>query len=60
MLEYDKLHPGYGFADHKGYGTPQHLAAIAAKGPCPIHRRSFSPFRRVEEPLELLDSPASE
>jgi ribonuclease HII len=60
MLEYDKLHPGYGFADHKGYGTPQHLAAIAAKGPCPIHRRSFSPFRPVEEPLELFDSPASE
>src|SRR5271165_825446 len=39
MLEFDRRFPGYGFAEHKGYGTPQHLAAIAALGPCPIHRR---------------------
>ena len=38
-------HPVYGFADHVGYATPAHLAAIAAHGPCPFHRVSFSPFR---------------
>ena len=41
MLEMDKLYPGYGFAKHKGYPTRDHYAAIAALGPCPIHRRSF-------------------
>ena len=55
MIEFDKLYPGYGFADHKGYGTPQHLTAIAQRGPCPIHRRSFSPFRPVETELELFN-----
>jgi ribonuclease HII len=48
MLEYDRQWPKYGFADHKGYGTEQHLAAIAAHGPCPIHRRSFAPLRPVQ------------
>jgi ribonuclease HII len=48
MLEFDKQHSGYGFAEHKGYATPRHLAAIRELGPCPIHRRSFSPFRLVE------------
>jgi ribonuclease HII len=52
MLEFDKLYPGYGFAEHKGYGTPQHLAAIRKLGPCPIHRRSFAPLRERE--LELF------
>ena len=56
MLEFDRLYPGYGFAEHKGYGTPQHLAAIQALGPCPIHRRSFSPLRPVEMELPLADS----
>jgi len=45
MLEFDRQYPGYGFAEHKGYGTPQHLAAIARLGPCPIHRRSFAPLK---------------
>ena len=49
MLEYDKLYPGYGFVEHKGYGTPQHLAAINKLGACPIHRagvsRRFGPSR---------------
>jgi ribonuclease HII len=53
MKEMDQLYPGYGFAEHKGYSTPQHLAAIAQRGPCAIHRRTFSPFRPVE--LELFD-----
>lgn len=46
MLSYDRQFPAYGFAGHKGYGTPVHLAAIAAHGPCAIHRRSFAPIRR--------------
>lgn len=53
MNELDRLYPAYGFAEHKGYSTPQHLAAIAQHGACAIHRRSFSPFRPV--PLELFD-----
>lgn len=41
MTEYDKLYPEYGFAQHKGYGTAQHIAVLREFGPCPIHRRSF-------------------
>jgi ribonuclease HII len=51
MAEYDREYPAYGFAEHKGYGTPQHLAALAAHGPCAIHRRSFAPMRPVEGEL---------
>ena len=52
MLEYDKQFPAYGFAEHKGYGTPAHLAAIAAHGPCSIHRKSFAPMKA--KALELF------
>jgi ribonuclease HII len=55
MTEMDALYPGYGFAEHKGYATPQHYAAIQERGPCPIHRRSFSPFRPVELELDLFE-----
>jgi ribonuclease HII len=41
MRDYDSIYPHYGFARHVGYGTRTHLAAIAAHGACPIHRRSF-------------------
>jgi ribonuclease HII len=41
MREAARLYPGYGFERHKGYGTKAHYAALAALGPCPIHRRSF-------------------
>lgn len=51
MLEYDRQWPQYGFAGHKGYGTPAHLAAIAAHGPCPIHRRSFAPLKAKDAEL---------
>ncbi|MCX6894092.1 MAG: ribonuclease HII [Verrucomicrobia bacterium] len=51
MLEADRQWPQYGFAEHKGYGTPQHLAAIAAHGPCPIHRKSFAPLKAKEREL---------
>ena len=45
MLALDAKYPGYGFANNKGYGTPQHLEALQRKGPTPIHRRSFAPVR---------------
>jgi ribonuclease HII len=48
MIEMDTRHPGYDFAQHKGYGTPQHLAKLRAHGPCPIHRRSFLPVEQAE------------
>jgi ribonuclease HII len=41
MDGHDARWPAYGFAAHKGYGTPEHLAALARHGPCPIHRRTF-------------------
>ena len=43
-------YPGYGFAAHKGYPTPEHLAALQAHGPCEAHRRSFAPVRAAGEP----------
>ena len=49
MKELDALHPGYGFARHKGYPTAEHLAALERLGPTPLHRRSFAPVRRVLE-----------
>lgn len=47
MIEYAELYPGYGFEQHKGYGTKQHLEALRKMGPCPIHRRSFAPVRQL-------------
>ena len=41
MKTYDEIYPGYGFARHKGYGSPEHLRALEEQGPCPIHRRTF-------------------
>jgi ribonuclease HII len=45
--------PQYGFGQHKGYGTPEHLAALQQHGPCELHRRSFAPVRTL-----LSDEPA--
>jgi len=45
--EAESSYPGYGFARHKGYGTRQHQEALAQLGPCPIHRKSFAPVRRL-------------
>ena len=39
LLELDRVYPAYGFAQHKGYATPEHLAALNRHGPCPAHRR---------------------
>src|SRR6185295_18000820 len=43
MREDDARYPLYGFAQHKGYGTPEHLEALRLHGPCEIHRKSFRP-----------------
>jgi ribonuclease HII len=45
MARLDERYPGYGFASHKGYSTPEHLAALRSLGPCEIHRRSFEPVQ---------------
>lgn len=45
MAAMDERYPGYGFAHHKGYGTPEHLEALQVRGPCEIHRRSFEPVQ---------------
>ena len=47
LISLDRDYPQYGFCRHKGYGTPEHLAALAAHGPCPAHRRSFSPVSQL-------------
>jgi ribonuclease HII len=52
MHALDAEHPGYGFARHKGYGTPEHLHALRELGPLSCHRRSFRPV--VELVGEIL------
>ncbi|HET6410994.1 MAG TPA: ribonuclease HII [Anaeromyxobacter sp.] len=47
MCELDTVHPGYGFARHKGYPTSEHFEALGRLGACPIHRRSFAPVRQA-------------
>jgi ribonuclease HII len=51
MVRMDEQFPGYGFAKHKGYPVPMHLAALRNRGACPIHRRSFAP---VQQALGIL------
>ncbi len=48
MAQLDDLYPGYGLARHKGYPTPEHLAALGRLGPSPVHRRSFAPVREAD------------
>ena len=56
MIEADEQFPGYGFASHKGYHAPVHVAALRRLGPCPIHRTSFAPIRTlIEQPDLFLD-----
>ncbi|MEQ8199995.1 MAG: ribonuclease HII [Syntrophomonadaceae bacterium] len=47
MESYDKLYPGYGFAQHKGYATREHCIAVESLGPCVIHRCSFEPVKSL-------------
>lgn len=56
MRELHQQWPQYGFAEHKGYSTPAHLAALKAHGPCPHHRRSFMPVRLSQ--ADLFGEPA--
>ena len=53
MEEYEKIYPGYGFAEHKGYGTRQHLDALRTLGVTPIHRKTFEPVRLILHPPEF-------
>ena len=54
MVEADVEWPGYGFAGHKGYHAPIHVEALKRLGPCPIHRKSFSPIRALIEQRALV------
>lgn len=55
MSEYDNEWPQYGFKQHKGYCTPQHLAALKEHGPCPLHRLSFEPIKGLREKANVLE-----
>jgi ribonuclease HII len=52
----DASYPGYGIARHKGYGTKEHLAALAKKGPCQLHRKTFRGVRPEERQMRLIRS----
>jgi ribonuclease HII len=54
MVALDVVHPGYGFAIHKGYATPGHLTALQQLGPCVQHRRSFAPVRLLLDQARLF------
>ena len=68
MEEWDAVYPQYGLAQHKGYGTPDHLEALRLHGPTPLHRHSFAPVRdagcwaagAVQEALPLEIWPRTE
>jgi ribonuclease HII len=55
----DDSHPGYGFARHKGYGTAMHRTALAALGPCALHRRSYAPVACCGQPTRIV-TPSSD
>jgi ribonuclease HII len=66
MKEISPQYPQYGFARHKGYSTPSHMAALAEHGPCPVHRRSFANVigvvraREDPPPLDVSEDPAGQ
>jgi ribonuclease HII len=53
MVELDALHPGYGFAAHKGYNAPVHQEALRRLGPSPVHREAWAPVRALLAPTLL-------
>ncbi len=55
MRELHARWPGYGFDEHKGYGTPAHRAALERLGPCPAHRRSFAPVQAALRGPDLFE-----
>ncbi|MEO6911900.1 MAG: ribonuclease HII [Edaphobacter sp.] len=60
MRELDLVHPGYGLASHKGYGTPEHRRALAEHGPCALHRRTFAPVRAADPDGLVVEQLAGE
>jgi ribonuclease HII len=60
MRQLDAVHPGYGLASHKGYGTPKHRRALVEIGPCVLHRRSFAPVRLVDPDAVVEDAASAE
>lgn len=59
MLRVHEQYPQYNFAQHKGYGTPEHLAALAKYGPSPVHRRTFAPIRETFQLVQTELFPVS-
>lgn len=55
MRELDRQYPDYGFAEHFGYATPEHLKRLAEFGPCPIHRAGFAPVQATQQLCLILD-----
>ena len=55
MLECHSLYPLYGFDKHKGYLTAEHMAALCKYGPCPLHRKTYAPVRRLLE-MRITDT----
>ena len=53
LVDFDKEYPEYGFAQHKGYGTKSHMEMLSKIGPCKIHRRSFSPIKKLLSKFNL-------
>lgn len=56
MAVLGKRYPAYGFEQHMGYGTAQHMSALETHGPCPIHRRSFAPVEKAERRMRTVPS----
>ncbi|MGA2857290.1 MAG: ribonuclease HII [Candidatus Sulfotelmatobacter sp.] len=60
MREWDAVYPAYGLASHKGYSTPQHLAALRDYGPSPLHRQSFAPVWQNQEVFAFMEEDEDE
>ena len=56
LRELDAVFPGYGFASNKGYGAPDHLAALSRLGPTPEHRKTFAPVRNLLQPPLFVEA----
>lgn len=58
MAGMHRHYPMYGFASHVGYGTPEHMAALQAYGPCPLHRMSYRPLKELMRKMPEVPNPA--
>jgi ribonuclease HII len=59
MIELDAVHPGYGFAEHKGYGVPAHQRALKTLGACAAHRATWAPLRALMAGAAMVEDAAS-